>query len=248
MVNVMFKKIIVLCCLAIGMLGFENVEANTSSNIVFMTFSDNTAYKKINSPQIFSEYLLSDILDLEEINLVEHSYDENALKLEKRLTSDESIAKEAIAQNDFASMFTLGENDINQKSVGDRVALGDVQLIGRKYDAGYILHGSVDSLGSGIKETSALSIGVTERNPYIEAVVTARIVDTQDGKVIWFKSVKGVGKDSYISTKHISAGTSELNSELFYEALEKASKKLVKELAKDLEKGKLKLRKGEVKL
>ena len=244
----MFKKIIVLCCLVIGILGFENVEANTSSNIVFMTFSDNTTYKKINSPQIFSEYLLNDILDLEEINLVEHSYDEKTLKLEKRLTSNESVAKEAIAQNDFASMFNLGENDINQKNVGDSVPLEDAKIMGKKYAVGYILHGSVDSLSSGIKETSALSIGVTERNPYIEAVVTARIVDTQDGKVIWSKSVKGIGKDSYISTKHISAGTSELNSELFYEALEKASKKLVKELAKDLEKGKLKLRKGEVKL
>ena len=45
----MLKKIIILCCLFISIFGIKCVCANEASNIVFMTFSDNTAYKKINS-------------------------------------------------------------------------------------------------------------------------------------------------------------------------------------------------------
>lgn len=215
----------------------ETTFATNVPNMVLMNFSNNTQYEKINSPVILSEFLLGQMITIPYFNLMEHNDTKDVLDAEKRLNADESTIKDAMAKDDFAYIFEVHTNDVNQKGKGEFVQLDDVQVVAKKHKAEYVFHGSIDYLDSSVKEFATLYKSVDGKNLCIEARVTARIIDASNGKIVWSKSVKGIGSDEFVVIeKNFYFGTEALNAELVFDALRKASKKIVKELNKDLEK------------
>lgn len=260
------------------------------STVVMVTFDDNTEYRKIGTPCIFGEYLLSQLDTIESFSIVEHidetvsQYKENLVKEGDSIDStvkenvgldeDDIKLKKAIANDDFEYMLFQNEINIDQGDPTKKEAIDsnekqanfnfenlldakndaalDLNIVKntfiprmnkvvRQYNARYALCGSIDYLKSGIEEHTGVGSIPAEKKPYIEVGITAHIIDVVEEKILWSKKFKGIDKDTYIMTKYINVGTSELNSDLFYDAIEKVSKKLVREISKDLKKGKITL-------
>lgn len=77
--------------------------------------------------------------------------------------------------------------------------------------------------------------------PYLDAVVTIRLIKADTGEVVWLAQKRGASKESLWKYKGVAIGSDELNNQLFVEALEKIGKKVLKQIAEDIRLGKLKL-------
>ena len=72
------------------------------------------------------------------------------------------------------------------------------------------------------------------KNPYLEALVTVRIIKAETGKVIWKMQEKGVSKESLIQYKGVTLGTGEFNNTMFTEAMDKISVRIASDLQEDI--------------
>ena len=77
------------------------------------------------------------------------------------------------------------------------------------------------------------------KNPYLEALVTVRIIKAETGKVIWKMQEKGVSKESLIQYKGVTLGTGEFNNTMFAEAMDKISVRIASDLQEDIAQKKL---------
>lgn len=242
--------IILLLILHMGICSeIANANMNKSNNIVFLSFSNNTKFPNINSQEILSEYLFSRMIDLQEFQVIEHSDDAEVEEIEQRFNINQDKIEEAASNNDFSYLYSAYDNNINQKQVGQSLPARDIQLIASKYNADYILHGSVDYLGTDVEVDTSLVrvIGIEKTKPYLIAVATVRIIDALDGRVIWTCVTYGKSKDHLYSYKGFSAGTGELHEQLFYDAIDKTSENIVGQLEQDLQSKRLQLRNGAIK-
>lgn len=219
--------------------------APRSISLVFLTFSDTTPYSEMKTNEVIDDFLLEELLNLPSVHVMERRVIKEALDAEKQLTLKDGDVKEVVAANDYATVFAVAENDLNSKKMGDSIPLKNTRIIGNKYHADYILHGTIDYLGKG-KNFMMVPLPhffVSSVNPYLEARVTLRLIDAQTGRIIWSRKERGVSKDSLYNLKGFTFGTGEFSNQLFVEAMKKISKKFAESLADDLEKGKLLLRK-----
>lgn len=218
-------------------------------SVVFLTFNDNTEYKQLKAHEILSEYMLSRICELSDFYVIEHSVDIESFEIEKRLNVDNDSIKEAKEKDDFEFLMTAHDNSIHKKQAGHFLPNELTRTIGTKYNANYILQGSVEYLGADVEIDTSLVpvIGVVKKKPYLVAVAFIRLIDAFTGQVVWTCQAYGKAKDHLYSGKGIRLGTGELNSQLFYDAIDKTSEEIVKLLQKDLKKGRLVLKKGEFK-
>lgn len=213
-------------------------------SIVFLTFSDLTPYSEMKTNEIIDDFLLEELLNINSIHVMERRVIKEALDAEKQLTLKDKDVQNIVANNDFATVFAVSDNDLNNKRRGDSIPAKQTKVIGEKYHAGYILHGTIDYLGKGknLMMVPLPHFFVSSVNPYLEARVTLRLIDAQTGKIVWSQKEKGVSKDSLYNLKGFTFGTGEFSNQLFVEAMKKISKKFAQGLADDLEKGNLLLR------
>lgn len=109
-----------------------------------------------------------------------------ALDAERKLSLSAKDVDEVVANNDFATVFAAADNNLNEKIRGDYVPVKQTKLIGQKYHADYILHGTIEYLGKG-KNYMMVPLPqfmVSSVNPYLEAWVTVRLIDAQSGKIL----------------------------------------------------------------
>lgn len=225
---------------------FSTVHAATRSiSMVFLTFSDSTPYSEMKTNEIIDDYLLEELLNLKNVRVMERRVIKEALDAERKLSLSAKDVDEVVANNDFATVFAAADNNLNEKIRGDYVPVKQTKLIGQKYHADYILHGTIEYLGKG-KNYMMVPLPqfmVSSINPYLEAWVTVRLIDAQSGKILWWRREKGVSRDSLYNIQGFTFGTGEFSNQLFVEAMKKISKKVADSLEKDLEQGKLNLRK-----
>ena len=223
--------------------------ANRYNSVVFITFSDNTEYKQIKSHEVLSDYLLSRMCELSSFYVMEHTADVEAFEIEKKLNVDNDSIREAKEKDDFEFLMNAHENSIHKKQAGQFLPEEFTKNIGAKYNADYILHGSVEYLGADVEIDASLVpiIGVEKTKPYLIAGAFVRLIAADNGQIVWTCQAYGKAKDHLYSGIGIRLGTGELNSQLFYEAIDKTSEEIIKLLQNDLEKGRLVLKKGDFK-
>ncbi len=221
----------------------SKIQRNNPITTVMLRFVDNTQYSKINTAKMASELLLTELFDCQYLALVERYPVEEALNAEDRMNVTEEKKWEAVDNQDFEYLFQMKENDMNKKGRGDFVPKEVTKVIGEKYHAEYLVHGTIEFLGTGIAtdETLKYFTGISRTTPYLTAGIAVRLIHANTGEVVWAKRIRGISKDSYFEYKGIGGGTKELNSQLFHKAVQKACEITRRELTADFEKGLIKL-------
>lgn len=212
--------------------------ANVS--MVVLSFDDSTPYKSWQTAEIMEDLLLSDIMNFPDIDLMERSTVKEAVLAEQSLngTSVDNI----VGTDDFDVIYDGVAGQACLQKVGDKVNPEKTKYLGEAHHARYLLHGSIDYLGTG--ESSFMSplpaYDFSYKAPCLDAVVTIRLIKADTGEVIWLTQKRGASKESLWKYKGVSIGSDELNNQLFVEALEKISKKVMKQMTEDMKKGILK--------
>lgn len=227
--TIIFTVIVLISCQAHAI---ERVPA-----MVFLRFTDNTPYREMETSYIMDDLLLDRLLSIEAFCIMERSAAEDVLKIEDRLNVTDAGLDKAVAANDFSYIFNASNNDLTVKNEGEFIDSEITGNIGKKHHADYILHGSIDYLGKNSKTIMVPlhSFSFESSTPYLEAVVTIRIIKASTGEVVWVKKEKGVSKDSLVKFRNASWGTGDFYNLLFYEALDKISQKISKALIEDLQ-------------
>ena len=224
------KKIvtILLLCLCLSSSCFANV------SMVVLSFDDNTPYKSWHTAEVMEDLLLSDIINFPDIDLMERNTVKEVLTAEQSLNG--SNMDNLAATDDFDIIYdnVAGQACLNQEKT---------KYLGEVHHAKYLLHGSIDYLGTG--ESSFMlpfpKYDFSYKAPYLDAVVTIRLIKADTGEVVWLAQKRGASKESLWKYKGVAIGSDELNNQLFVEALEKIGKKVLKQMAEDIRLGKLKL-------
>lgn len=210
------------------------------ASMVVLSFDDNTPYKSWQTAEVMEEFLLSDIMDFPEIYLVERSTVKEAIIAEQSLNG--SNADNIVDTDDFDAIYDGVAGQACLQRIGDKVNPDKTKYLGKAHHAEYLLHGSIDYLGTG--ESSFMSpfpaYDFSYKAPYLDAVVTILLIKADTGEVIWLTQQRGASKESLWKYKGVAIGSDELNNQLFVEALEKISKKVMKQMSEDMKKGVLK--------
>ena len=220
--------------MSISSMCFANV------SMVVLSFDDSTPYKSWQTAEIMEDLLLSDIMNFPDIDLMERSTVKEAVLAEQSLngTSVDNI----VGTDDFDVIYDGVAGQACLQKVGDKVNPEKTKYLGEAHHARYLLHGSIDYLGTG--ESSFMSplpaYDFSYKAPCLDAVVTIRLIKADTGEVIWLTQKRGASKESLWKYKGVSIGSDELNNQLFVEALEKISKKVMKQMTEDMKKGILK--------
>ncbi len=222
---------------------FASVQKIKPVTTVVLRFVDNTQYSEINTAKMAAELLLTELFDCQYLALAERFPVEAALNAEDRMNVTVEKEWEAVDNQDFDYLFQMKERDMNKKGCGDFVPKEETKVIGDKYKADYLVHGTVEFLGTGVATDENLKYftGISRTTPYLSAGIAVRLIQANTGEVVWAKSIRGVSKDNYIEYKGIGAGTKKLNSELFRKAVQRACEITRRELTADFEKGLIKL-------
>lgn len=221
----------------------QNQQKVESITTVMLRFVDNTQYSEINTAKMATELFLTELFDCQYLALVERYHVEEALNAENRMNITEDKKWEAVDGQDFDYLFQMKENDMNKKSRGDFVPKEETKVIGEKYHADYLVHGTIEFLGTGIAsdETLKYFTGISRTTPYLTARIVVRLIHANTGEIVWAKRISGISKDNYYEYKGIGGGTKKLNSELFRKALKNACEITRRELTSDFEKDLIKL-------
>lgn len=210
---------------------------------VVLQFVDNTQYDEINTAKMAAELLLTELFDCEYLALMERFPVEGVQKAENRLNGTEEAKWDAVANDDFEYLFRMKERKMKTKGLGDFVEKEETKVIGEKYHADYLIHGTVEFLGTGVATDQTLKYftGISRNTPYLTAGIAVRLIHANTGKVVWAKRINGISKDNYYEYQGIGAGTKKINSQLFHKAIQNACLITRKELTNDFEKGLIKL-------
>lgn len=242
----MLKKIVVLMVLLLSICS-TSFSASASINVAFLKFVDKTPYTKLNTGNIVSELLLNELIGFESINIVEHGIIQEALEVENRLNKDQTSMSAAAENNNFAFLLeSQNRKAISETVQGDFLPVDDIKFIGDKYGADYILHGTIDYLGSRkeIKTDWVPIVGLEKTNFVLDITSTVRLINIKTGEVVWVHKEKNTSKDRKFDIGSLSAGADKLNATLYDELLAKVSQNMAKALSKDIKSKKLVLRKG----
>lgn len=225
---------ILVLCMSISSMCLANV------SMVVLSFDDNTPYKSWQIAEVMEELLLSDIMNFSEIDLMERSTVKEAVIAEQSLNG--TNVDNIVGSDDFDAIYDGVAGQACLQRIGDKVNPDKTKYLGEAHHAKYLLHGSIDYLGTG--ESSFMSplpaYDFSYKAPYLDAVVTIRLIKADTGEVIWLTQQRGASKESLWKYKGVAIGSDELNNQLFVEALEKISKKVMKQMSEDMKKGVLK--------
>lgn len=214
------------------------------STLVVLQFDDNTPYKEWQTADVMSEILLADLIDFPNIDLMERNAVRETKAAEQSFNSS-SVAdiSTAIKAGNLNAFYDGVAGQASLQKVGDKLNAEKTSYLGKVHHANYLLHGSIDYLGTG--ESSFMSplpqYDFSYKAPSLDAVVTIRLIRAQTGEIIWLTQKRGASKESLWKYHGIAIGSDELNNQLFVEALEKISKKVIKQMTEDMYKGILKL-------
>ncbi len=233
---------IILFCSLCTFLYFGTCFAErTPATAVVISFADRTPYSELQTNRIIEPRLVEELTSLPDLVLMEHFAIQEALSVERKLNSSIDNVSTIVDNTDFQKAFETVNSNVTNKGTGARILPAKTRMIGKKYHADYLIHGTIDYLGKNSKQIMLpLKNSLFEmKNPYLEALVTIRIIKAETGKVIWKKQEKGVSKESLIQFKGVTLGTGVFNNTMFREAMDKISIKIAKDLQEDLSLNKL---------
>ena len=237
------KKIVSLCISILVF--FLGTCCFAKTSMVVLKFDDNTPYESWKTADVMEELIISDLVDFPSIMLVERKESKETIVIEHIFTGTD-ISPDRVLNLNNNDIDVIYDNVVGQVSVhrkGDIVNLEYSQYLGRFYQVKYLMHGTIDYLGT--SESSFMSpipkYDFSYKAPCLDAVVTVRIIESQTGRVVWLCQERGSSKESLWKYQGVEIGSGELNSQLFVEALTKIDKKILKRLDYDLKNGSLKL-------
>lgn len=207
--------------------------ASELPRMAFVNFVNNTQFKQMAPEKIFSELLMSELINFQEIYFVEQNILNESLEAQDRLNKGSASMEKAAESGDFAYLIESQERkEVSQTVKGDFLPLDDVKFIGEKYGVDYILHGTFDFIGAKkeIKTDLVPIIGVEKLKFSILALGTVRIIDVSNGEVVWVYRDKGIANDRYYSSKIVKYGTKDFNTAMVDEAMLKMTQNIAQKL------------------
>lgn len=207
--------------------------AQNIPKLAFLNFVNKTQYKQMAPEKIFSELLLSELVNFQEIYIVEQRILDESLEAQNRLNKSSSSMEKATDSGDFAFLIESQQRkEVSQTVKGDFLPLEDIKFLGEKYGVDYILHGTFDFIGSKkeIKTDLVPIIGVEKTKFSVLALGTVRIIDVSNGEVVWAYRDKGVANDRYYSSNAAKYGTTGFNTAMIDEAMTKMTQNIAKQL------------------
>jgi len=220
------------------------VAAEAGASAVVITFADRTPYGELHANQIIEQSMLENLMYLPQLSLMEHHALQETLTAEQSLNKPLGSVSETVETGDFQKALEATKNGIGRKGAGETVSPAKTRMLGKKYHADYLIHGTIDYLGKNHHETMIPLPGslFSINNPVMEALVTIRIIRADTGRIIWRRQEKGISKDSLLRYKgmkkgkntDVTVGTKEFNNKMFIEAMEKISVKIVKAMKQDI--------------
>lgn len=226
----LLKKLFCIMILTFFMLNI--VSANSMPTIVVLGFDDKTQYEEIGTKEIAADLVLEELINSEHFDVMERKI--VRIQEEERLYGTDKAAKDAIQKEDF-SYFLGSYTNITKKKIGIQTAQeGDyldtemTRKIGEKHQAEFLLCGIVNGVGSGEKnERKPLW---KEKDSYLWADITLKLIRAETGEVVWVQQVEGKAKNRLIGVAGIHVGSDGLSGDLFQGALEDAARKAVSSL------------------
>ena len=240
----MNRLIYLLCAISLNICFPVLVYAETVANAVVISFADRTSSAELHASEIIEQSILANLMEVPQIALMEHYALPDTMALESEINNPlESISK-IVENNDFQRVLQATKNDIRRKHTGNLVSPAKTQAIGERYHADYLIHGTIDYLGKERKETTIPIPGAVFNfnSPYLEALVTIRIIRADTGRIVWCKQEKGVSKEGLLrykdmkpdKTNDVIIGSKDSYDTMFMEAMEKIGVKIVKALKQDI--------------
>ena len=238
-------KLITVFCLALSLVYLPVVvAAETGASAVVISFADRTPYNELHANQIIEQSMLENLMYLPQLSLMEHHALQETLSVEQSLNKPLGSVSETVGTGDFRKALDAIKNGIGRKGTGETVSPAKTRMLGKKYHADYLIHGTIDYLGKNRHETiiplpgSLFSIN----NPFMEAWVTVRIIRADTGKIVWCRQEKGVSKDCLLRYKEmkkekitdVTMGSKDFNNKMFLDAMDKISVKIVKAMKQDI--------------
>lgn len=240
--------LLLFCFCVFGIPCFNEVYAvnHNAVNVVLLSFADNTRYDKtLMNQKILENTLLEELMSMQELAVMEHFPVEEVLDAEEKFNKPMGDVSEMANKTDFATAFEVPDNDIAGKRAGETVSSAKTRMIGKKYNADYLIHGTIDYMKQDSRQTfiplKDSSVSIT--NPYLETLVTVRIIKADTGKIIWCGQEEAVSKETLYEFRNANinakVGTEKFNNTMIEKALQKAGLKIARALQGELTSKKL---------
>ncbi|MBQ6743401.1 MAG: hypothetical protein IJR05_01425 [Acidaminococcaceae bacterium] len=240
------KRIVWLVCFCLFVVSAyaAGVYANgrNTVNAVLLSFADYTHYdKKMMNKKIMEDKLLEELMYMPEFSIMEHFPVQEALDAEEKFNNPLGAVSKIVDKTDYEAAFEVPDNDIDSKKEGDVLSPAKTRMIGNKYNADYLVHGTINYMEKNSKETfiPLKNSSLTITNPYLETLVTVRIIKADTGKIVWRRQETAISKENLWEYKDAKrngkVGSGKFNDTMFDKALQKASVKIAKALREDID-------------
>ena len=213
-------------------------EARENISMAFINFRDNSSLQQLNTDDALSEILLERFFDFPAFTIYERVITDDSLELENKIALTEEKVDTAVKSKDFNTIFKDSKNRADLKKEGDYLPSEHTRKLGAKYQAEYIVYGTIDYIEGNRKHNSTVwnNMSFTHSSKGVEISSTIKIIRAEDGKIIWSKRVRGTSKNRFNDLGKVAIGTKGFSNHLYYDALEEISDNIVKLLREDLAK------------
>lgn len=252
---------------AMLVVSLSEVEASEASvpTCVMLKFINKTRFQKLEPEAKLSDLVVEKLVASGRFRLKEtRPIDQDA---EAQLYDINQRYAEAIAETgegNFDGLFEGKEADVLQDArMGQKISPELTAAIGKAHGAEYLIQGSIIGLSRGTERDGKFdlvagiagmiagqfgdtgravgNIARDSKKTYTGTTMKndLRIIKADTGEVVWHKEILCASKQDKVKVGDISAGSDQLNMNLYELALEQAAQKIVDELIADMDKGEL---------
>ena len=207
--------------------------------------------------EILSDLILEKLIASGKFNLKERDTIDTSAerKLYERDVAEKDNAKIAMQTGNLDVLFS-GEGfnkskarNIDNAVTGQIIQPEIIRAIGSKWGVDYLIQGSLEDIGFDTKYdhtigsiaqvTTAFTpigyifMGAGNEKKFLTVIVSLRIIETSNGKVVWDKNIVGQSHVTSMKSLAVYVGNDKLTTETFHKALDEAAESIVKAILED---------------
>lgn len=248
--NIVIRMFCGFLLCVISIVGMSNI-VEAAPTCITLKFSDRSSYSDLSTANLLSDLLMETLMNerkfvFKEMGILD---EDTRSKLYDKDWEQIKLFNDCKNVNDFFSLFTNKDFGVeNTKKMIYEAEEGDIiypeimSMLGNKYDVNHILHCTINNIGASQGFGTAIPfIHVTiDGAKYIQIEAYVRLINCQDGKVIWGRNIVGQAEKWSGSVSDLSIGSKYPDSAMYYNACNAVVKNFMKELNDDMISGKLK--------
>ena len=253
--NWTFQNRLIFSIVTILVILISNFSSVSASSAVIMKFTDKTRFYKIGSAEILSDLITEKLLASGKFRLKESYPIDISVerKLYERNAAEHDNAEIAMQNENLDALFS-GEG-FNKNKAGniDTAVKGQIVMpeltraIGEKCGVEYLIQGTLENIGFAVTSDESVGTiasivgggigqifaGAKTEKKFLGVAVSLRIIEANNGKVVWDKKVIGHSHVTNLSNNKLAIGNNKLQEETFHKALNEAAENIVKAVLED---------------